>query len=127
MLAGKAIDCESRLLADPQLSDVGLVDTDLELHFVQVSGDGEHDGRLETRGHHLPDIDRPVDNGAIDRGADAGVVEVELRLRQLRLGLLNLGLGGGERCFRRRDRGLVDAKGRLRQVEIGAGLESARR
>src|SRR2546430_419535 len=63
-----------------------------------VGGDDEQLGRLEGGGHGLAGIDLALDDDAVHRRADLRVAEVGLGVLQVGLGLLD---------------------GRLRQVDLG--------
>ena len=61
----------------------------LDLHVRQVARDDEELRRLQARGDGLADVDAALDDDAVHRRADLGVLEVDLGLRQRRLTLLD--------------------------------------
>ena len=61
------------------------------LHVAQVLCDDEELGRLQARRHGLADVDAALDHDAVHRRADLGALEVDLRLRERRLALLDRG------------------------------------
>ena len=92
----EGVDREARRLADAQPADVGLVDRRLDLHVAQVLRDGEQHRRLQAGGHGLAGVDVAQDHRAVDRRADDGALEVDLRLLEQRLALLDGGLRAGD-------------------------------
>ena len=98
-LARKGVHRELRGPVDPDTADVSLVDAHLDLHFRQVSSDGEEGRRRQTRRDRLPDIHRPRHHHAVDRRVDRGVLEIEARLVQRRFLLLHLRAGGLQHRF----------------------------
>src|SRR5438034_55267 len=98
-LARKGVHRELRGPVDPDTPDVSLVDAHLDLHFRQVSSDGEEGRRRQTRRDRSPDIHRPRHHHAVDRRVDRGVLEIEARLVQRRFLLLHLRAGGLQHRF----------------------------
>ena len=73
------IDREGRLLADANLADIGLVDFRFDLHLMKVAGDNEQGLGFKARRERLPLIDVAADDNAVDRRADGGAIQVDLR------------------------------------------------
>ena len=114
------IDAERRLLTDPDLADIGLVDVDLQFHVAQVLGDHEQDRRLQRRGDDLTGIDAALQDDAVDRRADAGLGEVDLVEPQIGFDHLDL----GERAGVLRNRPVIGRLGSSRSLMVEAPLVS---
>ena len=56
-------------------------------------------GAWETRRHGLPDLDGPVDDDAVEWGADVGALEIDAGAVQRRLVQRDIGLGIFELCL----------------------------
>ena len=74
------VDAERHVLARPDAADVGLVDVRVDLHLRQVGGDDEERRRLHAGRDRLPDVHAALDDDAVDRRRDHGVIEVDLAL-----------------------------------------------
>ncbi len=96
---GIGIDGKGHGIVARDLPDIGLVDLRLDLHMIEVLGDGEQLRCLEARRHGLPDLDRPVDDDAVERGADIGALEIDAGAVQRRLVQRDIGLGVFELCL----------------------------
>src|SRR5262249_23231278 len=114
-LARVRVDGERGRHVRRELADVRLGDVGVDLHLLQVLGDGEQRGRLQRGGHRLADVDVARDDDTVDGGDDVRVVEVDLGLvepgaaaHDLALGGLDVGAGGVEVGLRGVDVGLGD-------------------
>src|SRR5262245_1501177 len=74
---GIGVDGEADRVATRHLTDIGLIDLGLDLHLVEILGDGEELRRLQTCRHGLPDFYDLVDNHAVYGRADIGAAEVD--------------------------------------------------
>jgi len=106
LAVGEGVDAEARVRTLAHATDVGFIDTGLDLDLIEVLSDGEQHWCLQAGGDGLAEIDRPVDHHTVDRRADLGAFEVDL--------------GCFQRCFALLDRGLrVQVLG-TRDSDVGA-------
>jgi hypothetical protein len=120
------IDGEANRVAAGHLADIGFIDLRLDLHLVEILGDGEELRRLQARRHGLPDLDDLVDHHPVDGRADIGAAEVDagavercLMLGQRGLGSLDIGLGDGEVRYGALLGGNRGVESRLRRGALG--------
>src|SRR5690606_11070225 len=57
LAVGKGVDGEVDGLADLDVADIGFGDGADDLHFGEIVGDGEEDGRVEAGGDGFADVD----------------------------------------------------------------------
>ena len=93
----KRIDGKIHLLPDLDHADIGLGHGGVDLHFREVVGDDEKDGRIHRRGDGLAHIDAARNDDAVDRRMDRAMVEIDLRFLEIRLFYLHRRLGLVER------------------------------
>jgi len=79
-MVGICIDRESHLLPRLHLSDIGLVEFAVNLHFMKIIGYVEQRLCLQTDLHGLPRIDVALDDHTFNRGADLGACKILLGL-----------------------------------------------
>ena len=94
------IDSEMHFRAGRHFGDVGLIDRCPDLHAAQIAGDQKQTWRVEARDDRLADVDATIDDRAVDRRDDRGVIQVcfgELEgcrlLQDGRLGRFEVGFG----------------------------------
>jgi hypothetical protein len=80
--AGVRVDGEACHLAQPNSSDVRLIDIRVHFHLTEILRDGEQRRRFETRRDGLAAVDITPDHYAIDRGGNHGAREINPRLVQ---------------------------------------------
>ena len=127
-LAGKRVDREACPILELEAADVRLVHARLDLHLRQVLGDREEDRRLQARRDGLADVDLPRHDDAVDRRQDRRVIEIDLRLLEAGVLLIDLrarrhqhGLGDAELRDRRLDGGIERLLVRLGRLDLGDG------
>ena len=111
---------EADRVADRDLGDVGFIDLSGDVDGGKILGEREQLGRRRARGYRLADLDGAIDDDAVDRSADEGVIEVDLGAVELGLPLLQVGL----RVLNRRLGARVIGLGEL--VSVVGGLQRGR-
>src|SRR5579862_6753054 len=94
-----------------------------QLRLLEIRGDPDlvhlHDGEQRlSRLRDLPGVDAFLRDDAAHRCLDCRVLEIQLRLREIRAGLLHVRLGRGRACF---DRGDLLRRG-FRRLQLGPRL-----
>ena len=79
---------KANLLAFADQADIAFVDKGEDLHLSHIFGDDKDRGGLQTGGHSLAGFDAALNDGAVDRSADLGVIEIGLQTQQGRFSRL---------------------------------------
>ena len=95
----ESVDGERGLVSELDAADVALAHVGIDLHPGEVGGDEKQRRRLEARRDGLPHRDVAGNDGAVDRGHDVGVFEVDLRGIENRLAQLDRGFIEGDLCL----------------------------
>ncbi len=91
-LVGAAVGIEQHFAPRFSLPETGFIDVGPHPHRAG-QGEGQH---RAARVQHAAGLDGAGQQRAVSRGYQGGVVQIQLRLRQLGLGLFEAGFGLGD-------------------------------
>ena len=85
----ECVNAEVRSFSVSQIADIRFAHVGIDLHLRQVLGDQKQRRRLKAGGDGLADVDIARDHRAVNRRDDVGIVEIDLRLLEVGLLLLD--------------------------------------